>query len=155
MQHLQKTGGGPVMVNQLLPSLCDSTFKRAHAQPSISFIFIFLRILRHNGSRTTLFQSTSYALFSSRRGVPPPVLSLSFPAPSLDRNVLIEDLSPTARNRSSVSHESRVTSHQSRLTSPCPQRDSQLTPPSCILSPGYPPLFRPGDRPLPLSWSPS
>src|SRR5882762_3615425 len=69
-------------------------------------------------------------------GCTPPVLSLSFPAPSLDRNVSIEDLSPAARNRSSVSHESPVTG----LASPCPQQYSRLHPPSCILSPGYPPL---------------
>ena len=39
--------------------------------PTISFVFIFLRTLPHNGTGTTLFQSISYALFSSRRRVYP------------------------------------------------------------------------------------
>ena len=39
--------------------------------PTISFVFILLRTLLHNGAGTTLFQSFSYALFSSRRRVYP------------------------------------------------------------------------------------
>src|SRR5882762_7348760 len=39
--------------------------------PLIPFVFILLRTLLHNGTGTTLFQSISYALFSSRRRVYP------------------------------------------------------------------------------------
>src|SRR6267143_647419 len=39
--------------------------------PPIPFVFILLRTLLHNGTGTTLFQSISYALFSSRRRVYP------------------------------------------------------------------------------------
>jgi len=83
---------------------------------------------RLNGTRTSLFQSTSYALFSSRRGVPPPVLAIF---------------------SGSLSRPSPVTSHQSRALPP-PVHNSTVdyTLPHVYCPRGILPSPRPGDRPF-------
>src|SRR5467141_716598 len=109
----------------------------SNAFPRYPLCFHTLVALTGSTALEQLFsnQPVTHSFRRDGGGVPLPS-SLSFPTPSLDRNVSVEDLSPAARNRSSTSHESPVTGH----ASPCPQRDSRLHPPSCILSPGYPPL---------------
>src|SRR5713101_8069767 len=67
MQHLQKYGEG----SPTLQRGCLSKRALTLPLPPIPFVFILLRTLLHNGTGTTLFQSISYALFSSRRRVYP------------------------------------------------------------------------------------
>src|ERR1700731_2558362 len=50
---------------------CLSKLALTLSPTPIPFFFILLRTLLHNGTGTTLFQSISYALFSSRRRVYP------------------------------------------------------------------------------------
>src|SRR6266404_4950076 len=66
MQHLQEQGGLQLSSEAVSPS-----WHSPFPLPPISFVFILLRTLLHNGAGTTLFQSFSYALFSSRRRVYP------------------------------------------------------------------------------------
>jgi len=64
----------------------------------------------------------------------------------------------TSHQSRATSHESPVTSHQSRATAHIPlSTTGQSTTPSLMyIVPGaILPSLRPGDRPLPLSWSPS
>src|SRR6202158_1261655 len=141
MQHLQKTGGWGLL--RPLTFLTPIPANVSNVSPIYPLCFHTLAALTGSTALEQLFSNQPVTHSFRRDGgiLPPPVLSLSFPAPSLDRNE-----SPV------TSHQSRVTSHQSRLTSPCPQRDSRLHPPSCILSPAILPSLRPGDRPLPPSW---
>src|ERR1700682_3347817 len=69
MQHLQKFGGGtgPQLSSEAVSPSWHSPFP---LRP-IPFFFILLCTLLHNGTGITLFQSISYALFSSRRRVYP------------------------------------------------------------------------------------
>src|SRR5882762_4404996 len=90
---------------------------------SIPCVFILLQhspAQRHSNNSFPINQLRT--LFIATEGVPPPVPSLSFPPPSRPSPV--------------TSHQSPVTGH----ASPCPQQYSRLHSPSCILSPGYPPL---------------
>ena len=66
MQHLQKYGGGRGLSKAVSPS-----WHSPFPLPLSPFFFILLRTLLHNGTGTTLFQSISYALLSSRRRVYP------------------------------------------------------------------------------------
>src|SRR5882762_9520854 len=72
-------GRGPQLFSEAVSPSGHSPFPL----PPIPFVFILLRTLLHNGTGTTLFQSISYALFSSRRRVYP--LTASWISP-LDAN---------------------------------------------------------------------
>src|SRR6267378_6846018 len=77
---LTRIGGrGPQLSSEAVSPSWHSPFPL----PPIPFFFIVLRTLLHNGTGTTLFQSISYALFSSRRRVYP--LTASWISP-LDAN---------------------------------------------------------------------
>jgi len=98
---------------------------------------------RLNGTRTTLFQSTSYALFSSRRGVPLPV-------PIFFRLPLS---TATFRSKTSALPQGTglpsVTSHPSRVMPP-PVHNSTVdyTLPHVYCPRAILPSLRPWDRPL-------
>jgi len=65
---LTRIGGrGPQLSSEAVSPSWHSPFPL----PPIPFFFIALRTLLHNGTGATLFQSISYALFSSRRRVYP------------------------------------------------------------------------------------
>src|SRR6267142_2407330 len=67
---LTRIGGrGPQLSSEAVSPSWHSPFPL----PPIPFFFIVLRTLLHNGTGATLFQSISYALFSSRRRVYPRV----------------------------------------------------------------------------------
>src|SRR6267378_2228113 len=77
---LTRIGGrGPQLSSEAVSPSWHSPFPL----PPIPFFFIVLRTLLHNGTGATLFQSISYALFSSRRRVYP--LTASWISP-LDAN---------------------------------------------------------------------
>jgi hypothetical protein len=166
MQHLQKTGGGPVMVNQLLPSLCDSTFKRAHAQPSISFIFIFLRHaptqrLPHNSFPINQLRTLSVAT----EGVPP---FHGFPASEPSSLRILGELCTSAFSFTCFALSSPRLAHTPNL-SPVTDHESSATdshPPVPNCTDGHTlqrvytpcailPFLLSGDRPFLPPWRPS
>src|ERR1700687_5375897 len=105
MQHLQKTGGWealPFDVLTPIPANVSNVF------PIYPLYFHTLVALTGSTALEQLFSNQPVTHSFRRDGgiLPPPVLSLSFPAPSLDRNE-----SPV------TSHQSRVTSHESPVTS--------------------------------------
>src|ERR1700694_1522609 len=117
MQHLQKTGGWGLL--RPLTFLSPIPANVSNVSPIYPLCFHTLAALTDSTALEQLFSNQPVTHSFRRDGgvLPPPVLSPSFPAPSLDRNVSIEDLSPAARNRSSVSRQSR--GHQSPVTASC------------------------------------
>ena len=85
------------------------------------------------------------------RGPPPvyplPVPFLSLPTPSRPQHF---DQRPQSCRKEPVPSASQITSHESPVMAhiPCPQQNSRLHPPSCILSPCYPPLSASGGSPF-------
>jgi|ERR1700687_953689 len=149
MQHLQKTGGwGTPPFDALTPIPANVS----NVLPIYPLCFHILVALTDSTALEQLFSNQPITQSFRRDGGCTPSRPLPIFSGSISRPQRFDRGSQPCR-KEQVFRQSPVTSHQSRVNaSPCPQRDSRLHPPSCILSPGHPPLFRPGDCPLPLSW---